>query len=131
MADEFLQVYDLKRDREYVERVQKACVEKSEFALADGHGLFGSAAWWDAVHRGALPIRRVEGTIVQISKQAGWPEFELDSGGERSTWALDGRVESYKLGKQARVELVTQEFLKPRSESERETPIVIGIWVEP
>ncbi len=131
MAADLIQVYDLQRDREYVERVQNACVEKSEFALVEAHGLFGSGPWWDAIRRGALPTQRVEGTIVQILKHAGWPEFELDSGGERSTWALDGKVESYQVGKRARVELVTQEFLKPRSESERETPIVIAIWVEP
>ena len=131
MAADLVQVYDLERDREYVERVQKACVEKSEFALVNNHGLFGSTAWWDAIRQGALPTRNVEGTIAQISKHAGWPEFELDSDGERSTWALDGKVEAYKVGKRARVELVTQEFLKPPSESERETPIVIGIWVEP
>ena len=131
MASEFLQVYDLERDREYVERVQKACVEKGEFALKSDHGLLGTKAWWDAIREGTIPTHRVEGTIVTISKQGGWPEFEIDVDGERSTWALDGKVEAYTVGKQARVAYLKQEFLKPAADAERETPIVIGIWVEP
>jgi hypothetical protein len=131
VGTEFVQAYDLERDREYVERVQKACVEKSEFALKSDHGLFGSRAWWEAIREGILPTHRVEGTIVTISKQGGWPEFEIDTDGKRSTWALDGKVEAYKVGKQARVAYVNQEFLKPAADAERETPIVIGIWVEP
>jgi hypothetical protein len=112
-----------------VERVQKACVEKSEFALTSDHGLFGTKAWWQAIREGAIPTIHVEGTIIAITKQGGWPEFELATDGEVSTWALDGAVEAYKVGKQARVAYVKQEFLKPHGE--RETPIVIGIWVEP
>ena len=131
MASDFIQAYDLERDREYVERLQKACVEKSEFALKSDHGLFGTKAWWNAIRQGDIATHQVEGTIIAITKQAGWPEFELATGGVRSTWALDGKVEAYKVGKQARVDYVKQEFLKPADDAERETPIVIGIWVEP
>ena len=131
MTSELVQAYDLQRDQEYVERVQKACVEKAAFALKSDHGLFGTSAWWNAIRQGSITTHRIEGTIVAISKSGGWPEFELDSGGERSTWALDGRVEVYHVGKQARVAYVQQELLNPPSDAEHETPIVIGIWVEP
>ena len=131
MASDFVQAYDLERDREYVERVQRACVERSEFALKSDRGLFGTKPWWEAIREGTIPTHRVEGTIVTISKQGGWPEFEIDTRGDRSTWALDGKVEAYTVGKQAQVAYVRQEFLKPAADAERETPIVIGIWVEP
>ena len=49
MEDGYTQTYDLKRDREYVERLQLASVKASEFALESQHGLFGSGRWCEAV----------------------------------------------------------------------------------
>ena len=132
MSEALTQVYDLARDREYVERVQMASVQASEYALAKEHGLFGSQAWWDAVADGSLPKHVVEGRITRVYvNQANWPEFEIERDGELSTWALEGEASRYTAGKLARIEYVMQRYASPAPGSDPETQVVIGIWVEP
>ena len=58
MDTDFVKVYDLARDREYIERIQKATVEASELALRTDHGIFGSAKWWSAIRDGTVPTQR-------------------------------------------------------------------------
>ena len=65
---EFIHVYDLEKDLEYVERVQAATVQAGEFALRTDHGLFGTSQWWAAIRSGDVPTERLEGMIVQLYK---------------------------------------------------------------
>ena len=131
MCADFVQAYSLKKDREYIERVQMATVQGGDFALRRDQGLFGSEPWWDAIRDGTVPTHRIDGVIVQIYRRGDWPEFQIEADGERSTWALDGDAGCYAVGKRARVEFVTLEYQKPQPGGERSTRVVLGIWVEP
>ena len=128
---ELVQVYDLKNDREYVERVQAATVQSDDFALRADQGLFGSPQWWAAVRDGRLSARRIDGIIVQVYQRDAWPTFLVEAAGKRTSWAMDGDVTRYEVGKRVRVEYVELEYQKPQSDGERSTPAVLGIWVEP
>lgn len=133
MATELVQVYDLAKDREYIERIQKATVEASELALQTEHGLFGSAKWWAAIRDGTVPTQRLEGVITRVGRNPvnDWPEFEIEVEGELSTWALEGDLGMYRAGKRVRVEYVTQRYQKPLPGSgDASTRVVLGIWVE-
>jgi hypothetical protein len=130
MSSDWVQVYDLARDREYVERVQKVTVEGGALALASDHGLFGSRRWWEALRDGVLPRLAAEGVIARVGVNASsWPEFELESGGERSSWALEGDPSRYPVGARARVEYVMQRYARPAPGHEDRARVVIGIWV--
>jgi hypothetical protein len=133
MDTDFVKVYDLARDREYIERIQKATVEASELALRTDHGIFGSAKWWSAIRDGTVPTQRVEGTISRVGRNplSDWPDFEVEAKGERSTWALEGDLKMYQVGKRVRVEYVTQRYQKPiPGTGDASTQAVLGIWVE-
>ena len=128
---EAVRVYELRRDREYVERLQLASVEKSEFALETGHGLFGSQGWWAAVEDGSIPTHNVEGTIVDVCVNAAdWPEFEVDSDGTSTSWALEGDIRLYSIGNGVRVDYVMQRYLNPPEKGEDSAKIVLSIAVE-
>lgn len=131
--DDLVRAYDLARDREYVERIQKATVKSSAFALSTDHGLFGSARWWDALRDGEFPIFDLEGTVTRVYlSRANWPEFEVEADGERSTWALEGDASRYKVGKRVRIRFVMQRYKEPQPGSESDAAkVVIGIWLEP
>ena len=132
MSDaEFIHVYDLEKDREYVERVQAATVQAGEFALRRDNGLFGSSQWWAAIRGGSVATERVEGTIVQLYKTGDWPEFAVEADGQRSSWAMDGDVSRYEMGKSVRIEFVNVEYERPPPNAEASTRVVLGIWIEP
>lgn len=133
MNTDFLKVYDLAKDREYIERIQKATVEGSELALRTDRGLFGSAKWWAAIRDGTVPTRRLEGSITRVGRSpvSDWPDFEVESEGGRSTWALEGDLAMYRVGKRVRIEYVTQRYQRPLPGSgDDSTRVVLGIWVE-
>jgi hypothetical protein len=130
MGTDFVQAYSLERDREYIERVQMATVEGTDFAIRKDHGLFGSEPWWSAIRKGELPTQRIEGVIVHIYRSGEWPEFEVEADGARTTWALDGDAARYAIGKRVRIDYVTLEFQEPRPGTDRTTRAVLGIWVE-
>ncbi len=128
---EFYQAYSFERDREYIERLQAATVQGSEFALDSEHGLVGSKPWWDAIGESKLATTRVEGEVVDIRvNSGGWPEFEVDSNGESSTWCLEGDIKTYRVGGRVRIDYVMVRYAKPPSEDDDAAKIVIGIWVE-
>lgn len=128
---EFYQAYSLERDREYIERLQAATIQHSEFALESDHGLVGSKRWWEAIREGQISTTRVEGEIVDIRLNSdSWPEFEVSANGESSTWCLEGDIKTYSLGGGVRIDYVTVRYAKPPSESDDSARIVLGIWVE-
>jgi len=128
---EFYQAYSFERDREYIERLQAATVQNSEFALDSEHGLIGSKSWWEAIRDAKIAKTRVEGEVVDIRVNAGgWPEFEVDSAGESSVWCLEGDIKSYRVGGRARIEYVMVRYSKPPSGGDEMAKIVLGIWVE-
>jgi len=128
---DYHQVYSLERDREYIERLQAASVQRSEFALEADHGLVGSTRWWQALRDGAIPTTCIEGQIVDIRVNAGnWPEFEVDSNGESSTWALEGEIKAYCIGAAVRIDYATVRYAAPPPGADADVKIVLEIRVE-
>ncbi len=78
MGDEWVEVYDLAHDREYLERLQLATLDSGGFTLVSDHGLPGSSQWWTAIRDGSIPTHGVEGAISDIRVAGNWPEFEID-----------------------------------------------------
>jgi hypothetical protein len=132
MGEEWVKVYDLARDREYLERLQLATLESAEFALESDHGLPGSGQWWTAIRDGSIPTRVVEGAISDIRVAGNWPEFEVDANGELTTWCLEGDVKSYRVGTGVRVDYVIQRCQHPpETQGENSVKIVLRILLEP
>ena len=126
------EAYDLSHDRAYLERLQLASVESSDFALESKHGLPGSQQWWKAVRDESIPTLNVEGTVVDIRVNGNWPEFEVDSQGSSTTWCLEGDVRSYRIGQCVRIDYVVQRFQNPRTEGgDDSAKIVLRILLEP
>jgi hypothetical protein len=131
MDEEFVEAYNLNRDRAYIEQLQLAVAQSSEFALVSDHGLPGSKQWWEAIGDGTIPTLTVEGEVVDVRVVANWPEFEIDTDGERTTWCLEGDIRSYRVGQQARIEYVLLRLQKPRpEESDNTAKIVLRIQLE-
>ena len=132
MREELVEVYDLARDREYLERLQRATVSSGEFALASDHGLPGSTQWWTAVRDGSIPTHSVEGTITDVRIANNWPEFEVDADGELTTWCLEGDIKSYRVGIGVRVDYVTPRCQRhPATDGEDTVKVVLRILLEP
>jgi hypothetical protein len=132
MGEEWLEVYDLARDREYLERLQLATLEAAEFALASDHGLPGSGQWWTAIRDGSIPTHGVEGTITDVRVAGNWPEFEVDENGELTTWCLEGDIRSYRVGVGARIDYVIQRCQNPpKTSGDDSVKIVLRIFLEP
>jgi hypothetical protein len=131
MDDEYVEAYSLNRDRGYIEQLQLAITQSSEFALASDHGMPGSKQWWGAVGDGTIPTLSVEGEVVDIRVVSNWPEFEIDAHGTRSTWCLEGDIRSYRVGQQAKIDYLLQRFETPRKEEdENSAKIVLRIQLE-
>ncbi len=131
MEKDFVEAYSLSRDRAYIEQLQLAIAQSSEFALAPDHGLPGSKQWWDAIGDGTIATLAVEGEVIDIRVVADWPEFEIDEGGTHTTWCLEGDIRSYRVGQQARVDYVLQRLQKPRAKEDDNTAkIVLRIQLE-
>ena len=132
MREEWVEVYDLARDREYLERLQLATIKSNEFALVSEHGLPGSEQWWTAVHDGSIPTQGVEGTINDIRIVGDWPEFEVDANGELTTWCLEGDIKSYRVGIGVRVDYVIQRCQRSSEpHGEDSVKVVLRILLEP
>ena len=137
-----IQIYDLRRDVEYIQLVQKATVETKDFGLIPEHGLFGSAEWWEAVKRGRIPVRTITGKVsrVYLSGHNDYEEFEIDDGHAKTSWTRTTsetdnvsltRVEKaslYQVGAPVRLTYVMQ---KPKKQIGLgpEHKCVVGIWL--
>ncbi len=128
---EWAKVYDLAEDAETIALVQRATTKTEQFGLVPEIALFGSEKWWQAIEDGRIPMHDVTGVISRVfmTGHGDWPEFELDSGGEKTAWTRFGDPALYVEGKHARVRYVLQ---KPRMRpvSRAEHKIVLRIWVE-
>jgi hypothetical protein len=112
---EWAKAYDLAEDKETVELVQRATRTTSDFGLEPEVALYGSEAWWKAIEDGRIPKREVQGTISRVytTGHGDWPEFELDTGTEKTRWTRFGDKTLYREGGEAKVEYVIQKRRKP------------------
>lgn len=127
---EWVKVYDLKEDLETIQLVQRATLNTKEFGLEPDVALYGSDEWWRAVSDGRIATHSVSGTIsrVYMSGHGDWPEFEVDSGGEKTRWTRVGDQSLYEPGSRVKVEYVLQKR-RTRVLGELEQKEVLRIFV--
>jgi hypothetical protein len=107
---EWVKVYDLAEDYETIRLIQRATLNTKEFGLEPEVALYGSDEWWQAVKDGRIPTHSVSGVIssVYMTGHGDWPEFEIDSGNEKSRWTRVGDQSQYGPGRRVKVEYVVQ-----------------------
>jgi hypothetical protein len=130
-AETFTKVYDILEDPREIPAIQNATLNTKDFGLVPEHGLFGSEDWWKSVESGAIPVLVTEGMITRLymTGHNDWPEFEIDSHGQKSSWTRRVDLNAYHPGKQVRVEYVNQ---KPKKDllGTGVSKVVLRIWVD-
>jgi len=131
MASKWTKVYDLAQDKELVSKVQKATLETEDYGLVPEVALFGSEDWWDALTNGIIPKHKVIGVIsrVYMSGHNDWPEFEIDSDGEKTTWTRVGVDNFYEVGRKVKLEYVIQKAKKSWTGSPYQKE-VISVYIQ-
>lgn len=103
-------VYDLRDDRQRVEQIQEATLNRPGYGLDPTPALFGTDEWWQAIADGQIPSRVEEGVVANVrwGSMGDWPEwtFRGDDGRER-TWTREGDHTRYVDGLRARIRVVT------------------------
>jgi hypothetical protein len=105
---EMVLVYDLRRDRRYREQI-----------------LLGVEDQWEAYLRGERAATVAEGRITRFFDAQGESMFQLNAGGQRSSWVRQGDASWYAVGLRAKVESVV--FRVP--DLIGEMPVVTRIWI--
>ena len=71
--------------------VRNATLATPGAGLRAEHGLIGSAAWWNAIASGHIPVHTVEGRVSRVVTSGlpspDWEEFQIESGGQFSSWS--------------------------------------------
>jgi hypothetical protein len=103
-------LYSLADDHELIEKVQKATLTTQEFGIVPEVALYGSTEWWQAIEDGRIPVHRIEGVISDVftSGESNWPQFEIDSNGEKTIWTRFGNVGAYHIGDRVSLSYVVQ-----------------------
>ena len=132
-----VEIYNLADDREHIRKVQRATLNTTDYGLVvvPEHGLFGSEQWWEAIRTGKLPTVRIEGVITRVymGSMNDWPEFEIESGGGKTTWTRHAnRPGAYVVRKRVRLDYVLQHAKKDLGNlGTTEDKVVLRIAVEP
>ena len=110
MNTKWIKVYDLSDDDELVEKVQNATLNTTDFGLVPEIALYGSAEWWRAISNGLIQKHEIEGVITSVfsSGDSNWPQFEVDSNGEKTVWTRFGDHGLYEVGRRVKLEYVVQ-----------------------
>jgi len=103
-------IYDLARDHELVEKVQRATLTTSDFGLVPEIALYGSEAWWQAIEDGRIQRHVLDGVVCDVftSGESNWPQIEIDCDGQKSIWTRFGDPEVYAIGQRIRITYVVQ-----------------------
>jgi hypothetical protein len=140
-----IQVYNLRFDDDHVFKVQSATLGTTGAGLVPDPHLFGSPDWWATIESGELPIHTITGTIsrVFLSGHNDYPEFEIDSDGERSCWtrttsSIPGcdlkrseLANLYRSGACVKLSYVEQRFKTPLPGVGECSKCVLEIWISP
>ncbi len=132
MERDWLKVYDLKEDKNYINLVQQATLHRDDAGLKSEYGLFGSTEWWNAIDKGLIPKVQIEGKITKVymGGHNDFPEFELTTdNNEKTSWERKGVDNFYNVGRRIRIVYVTQEFKKPLLKL-KESKVILKIWCE-
>jgi hypothetical protein len=110
-----VRVYDLRDDRQRVELMQAASLNRPDLGLAIEPALVGSEKWWAMVEDHSLPETVTDGVITRVywASMGDWPEFELEeTNGGRSSWTREGDISRYVDGLGVRLGFVRHPWKK-------------------
>ena len=125
--------YRLEDDKRMIKILQEASLDKSDNGLKiENNLLIGSKNWFAAISTGIIEPTTVVGTIckVYMAGHNDYPEFEIDSNGEKTRWTRDGNEELYRTDKQVELTYVIQKFKKSIDIIGPTTKMVIEIIIE-
>jgi hypothetical protein len=115
-AVSLIRIYDLREDRQRIEHMQGASINRPDMGLALEPALVASDEWWSMVKEGILPETVIDGMIRRVywASMGDWPEFEVQaSDGARSTWTREGDISRYVEGLSVRLGFVLHPWKKP------------------
>jgi len=130
---EWVKVYDLANDQDYIERVQQTISRTEGSGLERNRPLFGSPEWWSAVESGELESHWVTGLIKRPlwTSMNDFPEVEIEEeSGRVSVWTRRGDVTQYSLGRAIRIRWVTEKRKKPIEDMGDEMQTVLEVWLQ-
>jgi hypothetical protein len=111
---EFKTAYKFKDDKEAIKRLQEVSIDqKSNYGLKVENGLLvGTSEWFQAIDDKIIPKLTLTGIIskVYMSGHNDWPEFEIKSNEELSTWTREGEDKLYQVGKLVEIDFVIQKY---------------------
>ena len=111
---EFKTAYKFKDDKEAIKRLQEVSIDqKSNYGLKVENGLLvGTNEWFQAIDDKIIPKVTLTGIIskVYMSGHNDWPEFEIKSNEELSTWTREGEDKLYQVGKLVEIDFVIQKY---------------------
>jgi len=125
-------VYELRRNRRFIEQVQEATLHRDDAGIVPEHGLFGSDEWWVAIADGRFPTHTIRGRISKLymSGHNDFAEFEVDDGVTRTSWAREGDDTWYEVGRSVQIDYVLTRFKRPiTSETHGRTVLRILVGV--
>ena len=106
------EIYNLKDNKALIKRAQDTSLDKSSLiGLKVENGLlFGSKDWFNAIETGEITVQTITGTIsnVFMTGHNDYPEFEIDSNGNKTKWTREGIDSAYVVGRQVELIYVTQ-----------------------
>lgn len=114
---EFKTAYKFQDDKEAIQKLQKVSSDsKSDNGYKTENGLLiGTKEWFKAIEDGLIKKETVAGRIskVYMSGHNDWPEFEIESDGEKSSWTREGIDTLYEVGKKVELSYVLQKYKRP------------------
>jgi hypothetical protein len=130
--------YELKKDSDFISKVQQATLTTENFGIEPTSGLFGSPEWWEQICRGKLPVYTLRGVITKryMASMADWPEIEVQSdAGELSHWTRRCNAKEqdalYVPGQPIEIDYVMQRHRPKSFDHGAEHKQVIEIRIEP
>lgn len=130
---EWVKVYDLTEDRQFIELVQRASRDSGPFGLEQKPALFGSPEWWQAIESGEVPKHWVEGVVERPlwTGMNDFPEVEIrEDSGVVSRWVRWGDPSQYSKGRRVRLCWVMQHANEDMAGLGLDQQQVLEVWVE-
>jgi hypothetical protein len=127
-------VYTIHNDSKLVKIVQEASQDetsKGGYKIENGL-LFGTKGWFKAIDDGIIPKRIVKGFISRVytTGHNDYPEFEIESEGEKTTWTLHGAQEAYQVGRLIELIYVELKYKRPNYVTGMISKCIIAISID-
>jgi len=121
------QIYSFKKDKRAIRNIQKATQRTDNYGVVSDYGLFGSKEWWAALEQGEIDVYTIVGEIsdVYMSGHNDYPQFDVRSNGEVSSWTREGKDKFYKVGNKVKLEYILAENRFDHSKN----PRLLNLWL--